>query len=95
MTPAIVTLEPLAGTSAAATVTVRNEGHHPLQFRFYAGDFDQTESGAHTYADAGALPHSCADRVRVIPDGVTLAPGSRTDIRVDLQATFRVPPHMP
>jgi len=83
VSPVILPLEPV-GAPLAASVTVRNEGEAPLQFRFYAGDFDQAEAGSHTYAAAGTLPHSCAGRLSVVPDGATLAPGERQDLVVTM-----------
>ena len=77
---------PLEAATAAvsAVVGVRNDGDEPMAFRFYAGDFDQQESGVHTYHEAGALPGSCAGRVTVLPDGAVLEPGERRELVVTM-----------
>jgi hypothetical protein len=83
VSPVILPFE-AAAVPISAAVGVRNDGTEPLAFRFYAGDFDQEETGTHTYHDAGAMPNSCVGRVTVLPDGAVLAPGERRELIVTM-----------
>ncbi len=64
--PVVVTLE-AARDTGGATVMVANHGGAPLQFRVYAGDFDQAADGTNQFAAAGTHPSSCAGRLHLIP----------------------------
>lgn|GEM_PF-6728832 len=77
-------LLPFEGGATAATVTVRNEADRALSFRFYTGDFEQDEAGQHDYFELGTHRASCADRLAVVPDGATLAPGERRELTVTM-----------
>ena len=83
VSPVIVPMEATTAPMSAA-VGVRNDGDEPMAFRFYPGDFDQQETGVHTYHDSGALPGSCAGRVTVLPDGAVLHPGERREVVVTM-----------
>lgn len=69
-----------------ATVMVRNNGASPLQLRIFAADFDQALDGSHSTFLAGSHDHSCADRLEIVPDGLSVAAG------VTQPVTFRLLP---
>lgn len=73
-----------AGREGARAVTVRNEGRDPLQVRFYAGDFEQDETGRHRFLPLGTDPRSCAGRVGVHPDVAVVEPGETATARVSM-----------
>jgi hypothetical protein len=77
-----VTLDFPAGAAAERTVTVRNEGDTPKEFRFYPGDFDRSRKGGFQFLEPGEHPRSCADRLRIQPDGVSVQPGETAEIQV-------------
>jgi len=82
-----VIVEMVTGDStASAVLQVRNESDGPLQLRYYAADFDQAEDGGHTFSAPGTNPHSCGKRMRVFPDGATLAAGEVGQVRVLMEA---------
>lgn len=58
-----------------ATVLVRNNGEAPLQLRVFVADFDQRLDGSHETFPAGSHQHSCADRLEIVPDGLTVEGG--------------------
>ncbi|GAC1514306.1 MAG: hypothetical protein NVS1B4_01660 [Gemmatimonadaceae bacterium] len=67
-------------------MSVTNAGREPLHFRFYVGDFDQAENGEHSFGSAGTHPQSCGARLHVQPEGATVFPGQRQEIRLDMVA---------
>ncbi|MGK7312782.1 MAG: hypothetical protein ACN0LA_11145 [Candidatus Longimicrobiales bacterium M2_2A_002] len=79
--PAIVQIT-TGDTTATAVVTVHNEASHPLQLRFYTGDFDQDRRGDHRFLEAGEHERSCEDRLQFYPDGAALEPGEVQEIRM-------------
>jgi hypothetical protein len=82
--PVIVTLVS-SSADGGTVVTVTNEGRSELSFDFYVGDFDQDEDGEHGFFDAGSHARSCAERITVLPNGATLAPGERRQIQIRLR----------
>lgn len=79
--PVIVELAAV-DTTASAVLEVRNEGAGPLQLRFYAADFEEPEAGGHIFFEPGTHPRSCAERLRIYPDGATLAADETGEIRI-------------
>jgi hypothetical protein len=67
------------------TISVTNSGKAPVSVQFYAGDFDQEDRGENLFAELGTLPNSCAERIRVYPDGASLLPGETQSVRVDME----------
>ncbi len=55
-----------------ATVRVRNNGTDPLQLRIFAADFDQRLDGGHETFPAGSHERSCAERLEIVPDGLSV-----------------------
>jgi hypothetical protein len=82
-TPAIVRL---TGTDSeqVALIQVRNEGSRQAELRFYLGDFDQANGGDYRFLPYGSTPHSCGDRLSLVPDGAALLPGERQEIQIRL-----------
>lgn len=79
--PVIMEIE--VGDSAAVTsFAVRNESDGPLHLRIYAADFDQPEDGSHAFMEAGTHPRSCADRLQVSTDNLSLQEGGQGEVRV-------------
>lgn len=78
---------PISHSSEAseATVLVRNNGDSPLQLRVFVADFDQRLDGSHETFPAGSHEHSCADRLEVVPDGVSVAAGLTQPVTVRLR----------
>jgi hypothetical protein len=58
-----------------ATVMVRNNGTSPLQLRVVTADFDQALDGSHSTYAAGSHDRSCADRLEIVPDGLSVPAG--------------------
>lgn len=75
---------PVEAVAVNRTISVTNSGKAPVSVRFYAGDFDQEEQGENLFAELGTLPNSCAERIRVYPDGASLLPGETQSVRVDM-----------
>jgi len=69
---------------AEATVMVRNNGDAPLQLRVFAADFDQRLDGSHETFPSGSQEHSCADRLEIVPDGLSVPPGVTQPVTVRL-----------
>ncbi|MEE8146280.1 MAG: hypothetical protein V3T24_01650 [Longimicrobiales bacterium] len=84
VTPVIVQLGSGA-TPEARTLQLRNEGEKPLQIRLYTMDFEQSPDGKHTYLPLGEHPRSCRDRLRVVPDLVTVEPGDVQAVNVHME----------
>jgi hypothetical protein len=82
--PVIVELV-AADSARTAVVTARNEGQQEMQFRFSLADFEQTSDGDHHFFPLGSSARSCAGRVTVFPDGATLRPGERQEVRVRME----------
>lgn len=66
---------PHSTESTEATVMVRNNGTSPLQLRIFAADFDQAADGSHTTSAAGTHANSCAGRLEIVPDGLSVPAG--------------------
>ncbi|MFW6331393.1 MAG: hypothetical protein ACOC3J_06675 [Gemmatimonadota bacterium] len=82
--PVIMELRP-GDSASVATFAVRNEAPEALQLRIYAADFDQPESGSHTFTEAGTHARSCYDRLRLFPDNLTVPAKSEGQVRVRLE----------
>lgn len=80
-----VTLDFPAGAATSRSVTVKNEGAAAKEFRFYPGDFDRSEKGRFRFMQLGEHPRSCADRLSVQPDGISLQPGETAEIQVRME----------
>lgn len=63
------------GETSEATVLVRNNGTSPLQLRVFSADFDQALDGSHSTYAAGSHDRSCADRLEIVPDGLSVPAG--------------------
>ena len=66
---------PASDEATDAIVMVRNDGESPLQLRVFAADFDQKPDGGHETSPAGTHDRSCADRLEVVPDGLSVPAG--------------------
>lgn len=66
---------PASSEVTEATVMVRNDGASPLQLRVFAADFDQKPDGGHKTSPAGTHDRSCADRLEIVPDGLSVPGG--------------------
>lgn len=75
----------VAGGATERMITIRNDSDEPLQLRVYGSDFDQPESGGHTFMDSGTHPSSCADRLAFEPDNVLLEPQGSGEVRVRME----------
>lgn len=87
--PVILNMAP-ADSAATATVSVRNDGTREQQFRFHTADFDQTDDGDHSFLPLGEHAATCKGRVRVFPDGATLRPGERQEVRVHMEPGAKI-----
>ncbi len=76
---------PVKALAVNRTISVTNSGKAPVSVRFYAGDFDQEDRGENLFAELGTLPNSCAERIRVYPDGASLLPGETQSVRVGME----------
>ncbi len=83
--PVIVELE--APYAAAVTpLNIRNEGDELLQLRLYVVDFDQMASGEHKYFAPGTHRRSCADRLSVTPDAISVPAGAKAVVTLRMEA---------
>jgi hypothetical protein len=82
--PVIVELNAGPG-GTTSTFAVRNESDEPVQLRIYAGDYDQTETGEYQFMDAGDHPRSCASRLRIYPDNLTLPARGTGEVRLTME----------
>jgi hypothetical protein len=74
VSPVILPVPRSSGVSEA-TVMVRNNGDAPLQLRVFAADFDQRLDGSHETLPAGSHSRSCAQRLDIVPDGLSVPAG--------------------
>lgn len=81
--PVIMELQ-LSDAAAGSSFAVRNESSEVLRLRVYAADFDQPEDGSHRFMELGTNPRSCADRLQVSTDALTLPPDSQGVVQVRL-----------
>lgn len=84
VSPVIVQM-PVEAQEVNRTISVTNSGQAPVSVRFYAGDFEQEERGENRFAELGEFPNSCAERIRVYPDGASILPGETQSVRVDMK----------
>jgi hypothetical protein len=71
--------------AAGAVITVRNESTAPLELRVYGGDFDQPEDGSHVFMGLGEHERSCASRLEIVPDHLSLQPRAAAEVRVRME----------
>lgn len=83
--PAVLRLTPQPDSFAVAVVRVQNLATEARHFRFYAEDFEQSETGDHQLSPAGQNARSCARRMTIFPDQVSLNPDEVYDVRVRLE----------
>ena len=57
------------------TLQIENHGENTLQFRAYAMDFDQKQSGDHTFSELGSHARSCGDGLKITPDALSIPAG--------------------
>jgi hypothetical protein len=82
--PVIMELRPGAD-AAARVITVRNESASPLQLQVYGGDFEQPEDGGHTFMGLGEHERSCASRLEILPDHLSVGPHGTGEIRIRME----------
>lgn len=75
---------PHGAEASKATVMVRNNGESPLQLRVFSADFDQSLDGSHTTYVAGTHDRSCADRLEIVPDGLSVPAGVTQPVTIRL-----------
>lgn len=66
---------PQSSETIEATVMVRNNSQSPLQLRVFAADFDQKWDGGHETSAAGTHERSCAERLQIVPDALSVPAG--------------------
>lgn len=71
-----------ADSPSGAVFHLRNESSEALQLRVYASDYDQPVGGGTVFMELGTHARSCADRLEVFPDNLTLAPRAVGEVRV-------------
>lgn len=67
------------------TITVQNRSGEPLDLRVYVSDYDRAVEGGHSYLSFGEHPNSCAGRLQVFPDQLSLQPDESSQVRVRLE----------
>lgn len=82
--PVRIDLEATDGV-ATEVFTVENRGQSPLDLTVYTSDFDRTPEGDHSYPAFGDHPHSCAGRMEIFPDQLSLGPGEVEEVRVRMR----------
>jgi hypothetical protein len=82
--PVIMELRPEAD-AAARVLTVRNESASPLQLQVYGGDFDQPEDGGHTFVGLGEHDRSCASRLEILPEHLSVGPHGTGEVRIRME----------
>lgn len=65
--------------------TVENRGETLLDLTVYTSDFDRTPEGDHSYLAYGEHAHSCAGRMEIFPDQLSLEPGELEEVRVRMR----------
>jgi len=80
-----VILEVRADSAHESSILVNNHSDEPLQVTFYAGDFDQDDTGAHSFGELGTHPNSCAERIRIFPDGAIVPPRGEQVMRIQVE----------
>ena len=80
-------LNPSLSGERTGILTVRNEGTVRAQATISIEDWDRAESGTNRFYDAGTLPQSCAQALRVFPRTLSLAAGETQSIRIELDST--------
>jgi hypothetical protein len=78
---------PISYTSenSEATVMVRNNGSVPLQLRVFVADFDQRLDGSHETFPAGTHERSCAERLEIVPDGLSVPAGVTQPVTIRMR----------
>lgn len=83
VSPVIIPL-PASAEDQEIIATVRNEGSGPLQLRVYAEDYDQAFDGSYEYAPFGRHGNSCAGRLEVLPEALSVPAGGAQPITIRL-----------
>ncbi|MCF7876609.1 hypothetical protein K9M06_06085 [Candidatus Bipolaricaulota bacterium] len=78
----IVELPP--GKSTTETISLHNTGEEPAQINLKLMDWGRTPSGSLQIKNPGALERSCADWILYSPTSLSLEPGERRDVTVEL-----------
>lgn len=73
------------GTARSRALTIRNDGARSLDFRLYLMDFIQEADGSHEYLPHGRHPASCAGRLSVYPDALSVPAGGQGRVTVRLE----------
>lgn len=84
VSPVVIPVEAADGVRTLA-FHVHNEASEPLSARLSIADFDQDDAGAHRILAAGAHERSCADRISVTPDVLTIPGGGTQPVRVSVR----------
>jgi hypothetical protein len=82
--PAIIELRAV-DDAASTVITVRNESTAPMQLQVYGGDFDQPEDGSHVFLGLGEHERSCAGRIEILPEHLTVEPHGSGEVRVRME----------
>lgn len=75
-----------SGEPETQVLTILNEAAEAMQVRLYLGDFEQQPEGDNQFGTLGAHPMSCAGRLSVFPESVSLEPGTTAQVRVTMSA---------
>jgi len=76
---------PANGETTEATVMVRNNGETPLQLRLFSADFDQKLDGSHDTYPAGTHDRSCADRLEIMPEALSVPAGVSQPVTIRMR----------
>jgi len=71
--------------SSEATVMVRNNGSEAMQLRVFVADFDQRLDGGHETFPAGTHERSCAGRLEIVPDALSVPAGVTQPVTVRMR----------
>jgi hypothetical protein len=83
--PVIIEIRAADG-AAGSVITVRNESTAPMRLQVYGGDFDQPEDGSHVFMGLGEHERSCASRLEIEPDQLTLDPHGSGEVRIRMES---------
>lgn len=82
--PVQVELE-VGSSVGAQTLTVQNQAGEALDLTIYVNDYDRDAAGNHRYLLFGEHAHSCAGRLDVFPDQVTIPAGESGEVRIRVE----------
>lgn len=72
------------GSNVTQTVTITNGGKAPFSFKATFSDWRRDSIGEKVYADAGTLPRSNADWLKLSETNLTVQPGESKQVNVTL-----------